>query len=609
MTFSTPPYVAKLHCNPPDSVPIHEFLFGEGDKYGRFPLTSSRSPFTCGITGKTHSATEVAERIECLARALASELGLQVNSGNELDKVIGVFSVNAVDTMMISWATHRLSGVSAPISTSYSAPELTRQLKAVNAKALFTCVPLLSIALESAEAAGIPRNHVYLLDVPEKILKGAIAPSDLKTVDQLVDEGKELAALPSLEWSEGQGARQIAFLCSSSGTSGLPKNVKISHRNVIANVVQIATYESNYRKPAAMGNLGVLPMSHCYALIVTGHLGVYRGHEVVILPGFDIYDVLQATEKNRLEILWMVPPMIVGILKAAAIAQRHDLSCVDTVVVGASNLTKEVTEQFSKLLPGCHFVQGYGLTETAVAASMQNRTDIMFGSCGSLFPQFEARLLDTNGTDITANDTPGELLLRSPTVMLGYLDNEEATKASFTDDGWLRTGDLMEIRKSENGYEHLFIVDRVKELIKVRGIQVSPVEVESLLLRHPAVADVTVVPIPNDSAGELPIAFIVRSPAGKEEDENAVRDKIHEFVNGELADYKRLAGGIEFLDTLPKSASGKTKRGEMKARAKAIFEANKARAAPAVIQSFEFDSDDSDSDDDNLVAITSGLLV
>lgn len=252
--------------------------------------------------------------------------------------------------------------------------------------------------------------------------------------------------------------------------------------------MQIATYESNYRAPAAMGNLGVLPMSHCYALIVIGHLGVYRGHEVVVLPGFDIYDVLQAIEKNRLDILWMVreysplgqnfgaladsnnkvPPMIVGLLKAAAIVQKHDLSCIDTVVVGASNLTKEVAEQFSKLLQGCHFVQGYGLTETAVAASMQNRSDIMFGSCGSLFPQFEARLLGSDGVEITSHDTPGELLLRSPTVMLGYLDNDEATKDSFTEDGWLRTGDLMEIRKSENGYEHLFIVDRVKELVKVR---------------------------------------------------------------------------------------------------------------------------------------------
>ena len=124
--------------------------------------------------------------------------------------------------MTVSWATHRLSGVSAPISPSYSAPELTRQLKAVSAKAIFTCAPLLSIALESAEAAGIPRNHVYLLEVPEKILKGAIAPTDLRTVDQLVDAGRTLAALPSLNWSEGQGARQIAFLCSSSGTSGLP---------------------------------------------------------------------------------------------------------------------------------------------------------------------------------------------------------------------------------------------------------------------------------------------------------------------------------------------------------------------------------------------------
>lgn len=124
--------------------------------------------------------------------------------------------------MTVSWATHRLNGVSAPISPSYSGTELTRQLKAVKAKALFTCVPLLPTALESAEAAGIPKSRVYLLEVPEKILKGANVPNDLKTVDQLINEGKKSQKLPKLEWTEGQGARQTAFLCTSSGTSGLP---------------------------------------------------------------------------------------------------------------------------------------------------------------------------------------------------------------------------------------------------------------------------------------------------------------------------------------------------------------------------------------------------
>ena len=168
--------------------------------------------------------------------------------------------------------------------------------------------------------------------------------------------------------------------------------------------------------------------------------------------------------------------MIVGINKAAAIVKQHDLSCVDTVVVGASNLTEEVAVSFTKLMPNCHFVQGYGLTETAVAVSMQNRADMMFGSCGSLIPGFEARLVNAVGEEITALDTPGELLLKSPTIMLGYLDNETATKDSFTEDGWLKTGDLIEFRKSENGFEHLFIVDRVKELIKVRVSITIPTE-------------------------------------------------------------------------------------------------------------------------------------
>lgn len=160
--------------------------------------------------------------------------------------------------------------------------------------------------------------------------------------------------------------------------------------------------------------------------------------------------------------------MIVGMIKAAAIVEKHDLSHVDTVVVGASNLTDEVAAAFTKLMPNCNFVQGYGLTETAVAVCMQNRADIMSGSCGSLLPGFEGRLVDPARGEITALDTAGELLLKSPTVMLGYLDNEQATRESFTEDGWLRTGDLIEFRKSEKGYEHLFIVDRVKELIKVR---------------------------------------------------------------------------------------------------------------------------------------------
>jgi long-subunit acyl-CoA synthetase (AMP-forming) len=160
--------------------------------------------------------------------------------------------------------------------------------------------------------------------------------------------------------------------------------------------------------------------------------------------------------------------MVVALIKNSDTAEKYDLKHVKSTVVGASNLTKEVNEQFTRLFPNCQLIQGYGLTETSVVVSMQNRADIMFGSCGHFIPGYEGRLVDRDGKEVTELDTPGELLLRSPTIMLGYLDNEKDTKEAFTSDKWLRTGDLMEIRKSDDGYEHLFIVDRVKELIKVR---------------------------------------------------------------------------------------------------------------------------------------------
>ncbi|KAL7786786.1 hypothetical protein V8C37DRAFT_391701 [Trichoderma ceciliae] len=600
MPFTTPSYIPKLPFDPPDSIPIHEFLFNDGAAYGRYSIADSLPPFTCGITGKSHSATEVKGRIEWLSAALASELGFDVNNGSEFDKVIGLFSVNTIDTMTISWAAHRFSGVSSPISPSYSTNELTKQLKAVRCKALFTCATLLPTALEAALAAGIPKTHVYLVEIPEKALKGAKVPTDIKSVDQLIAEGKKLAPLPELKWSKGQGARQTAFLCSSSGTSGLPKNVMISHKNIIANTLQMSTYESNYKSGKPESLLAVLPMSHSYALIVTGHAGVYRGYTAVVLPGFDLIDVLEAVQKECIETLWMVPPMVVALIKNSTTAARYNLDHVKTAVVGASNLTKDVNEQFTRLFPYCQLIQGYGLTETSVVVSMQNRADVMFGSCGHIFPGYEGRLLSRDGQEITELDTPGELLLRSPTVMLGYLDNAKETNEAFTEDGWLRTGDLMEFRKSHDGHEHLFIVDRVKELIKVRAMQVSPTEIEALLSRHPCVADVCVVPFPSNSTGELPLAFIVRTPAGQEEDERALKQKLHRFVNGELADYKRLAGGIEFIEALPKSASGKTKRGEMKEQAKKIFDSGKARNPPRVLRVFVYESssDDYESDDD-----------
>ncbi|KAI1921799.1 hypothetical protein LOZ12_002136 [Ophidiomyces ophidiicola] len=564
MVFHAPSWVGQLPAIP-DDVAICDFMLDE--KYGRHALSSSKDPFTCGMTGRTYSAEKVAERVDVLARALAKEFGWQPNKGTEWEKVVGIYSFNTIDFLVLCWAIHRCGGIASPANAMYSTDELTYQLKDSGSRSLFTCIPSLPAALEAAAKANIPRNRIYILDLPARFAGPEKGLEGMKTLENLITEGYSLPKLEKLRFSPGQAARQTAFLCYSSGTSGLPKGVKIAHRNVIANTLQVQTFEKEYRSSLTLPgqapftdiSLGLLPQSHIYSLIVMCHLGPYRGDQLVVLPKFDINQYLDTVEKYKISTLYVVPPIIIAMLRNKQLCDKRDLSAVRAIFTGAAPLGKEPADELQSWKPSWSIRQGYGMTETCTVVCTTSSHDVWLGSSGSILPGFECKIVSPEGVELTGYNEPGELVVRSPSVVLGYLNNEKATNETFIENGWMRTGDEAVIRVAPSGNEHVFIVDRIKELIKVKGLQVAPAELEAHLLSHPAVADCAVIPVSDDSAGELPKAFIVKSPAAGSDDAATIR-AIHKHVEDHKSRHKWLKGGVEFLDAVPKSPSGKILR-------------------------------------------------
>ncbi|KAK0752619.1 4-coumarate-CoA ligase 2 [Schizothecium vesticola] len=531
------------------------------EKYGRRTFSTSRNPFTCGLTGRTFSYEQFFQRADDLAKSLSRRTGWTPNEETPWDKVLGIFSLNTIDYIVAAYAVHRVSGIASLASASYSAPELAHQLKSSGVKVLFTCIALLDTALAAAAEAGIPKDKVFILPMTDDKTKAPFL-----SIEDLIVEGASLDPLPPLKWTKGQGERQPAFLCYSSGTSGLPKAVMISHRNVIANVLQHTTYESVGRKLRGVETqveLGLLPMSHIYSLVVISHCATWRGDEIIILPKFDFETYLASIQRFRIEKLIIVPPIIIRMLQSHDICKRYDLSSVRFVFSGAAPLGQETIQNLLEIYPTWTVAQAYGMTESAVVVTSSSEHDVMHRSSGSLIPGFRAKIMDPDGNEILEHDKPGELLVQSPSIVLGYLNNEAATTETFVhhDDGrWLRTGDEVLMTLAPSGYEHLVVVDRLKELIKVKGMQVSPAELESHILAHPAVFDCAVIQTPDERAGEVPKAYVVVSP----EFSSGSREKLARLITQHVADhkpsYKWIKGGVEFVTEIPKSPTGKILR-------------------------------------------------
>jgi acyl-CoA synthetase (AMP-forming)/AMP-acid ligase II len=326
----------------------------------------------------------------------------------------------------------------------------------------------------------------------------------------------------------------------------------LTHRNIIANIVQCEGI-TNYRLVNVEDRvIGLLPFFHIYGMVVVMNMTLVAGATIVTMPRFDLVQFLELIQKYRITKTNLVPPVLVGLAKHP-IVDKYDLSSIVEFFSGAAPLSQELAAEVSRRIHGCSVVQGYGLTETSPVTHVYNRSmskTERLGSVGPAVPNTENLVVDPDSGSPLGINQRGEIWTRGPQVMKGYLNNPKSTKITIDENGWLHTGDIGYVDEDGNFY----IVDRLKELIKYKGYQVAPAELEALLLTHPAIADAAVIPVADEEAGEIPKAFVVKK-AGKELGEEELMSWVSEHVSPQKKIRK-----VEFIDAIPKSLSGKILR-------------------------------------------------
>lgn len=397
-----------------------------------------------------------------------------------------------------------------------------------------------------------------LVTVPSEVAKAA-ALTTRTTVEELVVFGEADAAtsFSALRGDEAVSeapvdpARDVVALLHSSGSTGHPKGVMLTHRNMIANALLTSLVA-----PTGDGEkvLAVPPFHHAFGLTMMMNASLIQGATLVTLPRFEPEAFLQAIQDHRITRLYIVPTIAVLLARSPLVA-RYDLSSLRSIVSGGAMLDPEIARLVRQRL-GCHISQGYGLTE-AMVSFMQLEEPVALASVGRNSPNVECKIIDVVTGEALGRNQNGEILIRGPQVMKGYLNAEEATREVLEPDGFLHTGDLGYV--DDDG--ELFIVDRIKELIKYKGQQVSPVELEAVLMSHPKVADAAVIGVPDEEASEVPKGFVVaREPATPEE--------LMAFVAERVAPYKKIRR-IEFVDQIPRTPVGKIERRSLKERERA----------------------------------------
>ncbi|HEX5521907.1 MAG TPA: AMP-binding protein [Pedococcus sp.] len=496
-------------------LPLHELVLAGAAGRG------NRAAVVDGPTGRALTYAQLAAGVRQVAAGLAAR-------GFGKGDVFAVYSPNLPEYAVAFYGVSAAGGATTTVNPLYTAGELAGQLADAGARFLLTTPPLLDRAIEAVSRSGVEEVFVFGEAKGATPFASLLRASGTAPPTVGIDPAADLVALPY-----------------SSGTTGLAKGVMLTHRNLVATLVQW-----NAVLPTGPEDrlIAVLPFFHTYGLGLLMGWALWCGATLVSMPRFDLEEFLRVLQDQRITRALLVPPLLLALARHPLVAS-YDLSALELIGSGAAPLDAGLEQACAERL-GCSVVQGYGLTETTTAVSGTAGAPLgpRHGSVGVLLPDTEARIVDPDSGQDQGTGEPGELWVRGPQVMLGYLNAELATAAVLDQDGWLRTGDLC--RVDADGY--LFVVDRVKELIKYKGYQVAPAELEAVLLAHPHVADVAVVRSPDQEAGEIPKAFVVaKGPVDAE--------ALMAWVAERVAPHKRIRR-VEFVDEIPKGPYGKVLR-------------------------------------------------
>ncbi|GAB0097776.1 luciferin 4-monooxygenase [Sergentomyia squamirostris] len=482
-----------------------------------------------GISGESITYREILDKALILVKFFRSR-------GIGRGDVIQLCSENRIEFVVIVFAIILQGAVLSTLNPRYVAREMKHVIDLTTPKFVISTPSAIDSIVEVCKTVPSVKD-IIILEKNSKYL----------SLESILQDPKFKMNLSDYELPKNRDRENDdAFILMSSGTTGLPKGVVLTDRNILE---ALGNLEETQGVMFSGTNLAVLPWFHAFGL-VTLICMVTRGVKCISLPKFEDESFLRAIQDHKVCHMFLVPPLMVFLAKSPLVP-KYNLSCIKELFFGAAPLGKDIQDEIIARLPSVGKIQqAYGMTETTLAVMGMRRADTANGSIGQVTAKTLCKIVDPETGEILGPNKPGELCVKGPIIMKGYYKNPKATAETIRE-GWLHTGDIAYYDDQKNFY----IVDRIKELIKYNGFQVAPAELEGLIITHPAVRDAAVIGIPDPKVGELPTAFVV-----KQDNVNVTAEEIANFVAEKVSNPKRLRGGVHFLKEIPKNPSGKILR-------------------------------------------------